>query len=123
MRSVSSSSGRAEEGQVKYSKGDVSSSHYCIVEVCCVNVPVNLTRFPPVKADGQGFYHCASRGTCVKILSFDPFDVVEATMEIAALIIGWPFVSEEGPDRRIAVEVKDEVRPQPLEEGSLLSPF
>jgi hypothetical protein len=52
----------------------------------------------------------------LKILSFDPFDVVEATMEIAALIIGRPFVSEEGPDRRIAVEVKDEVRPQPLKE-------
>ena len=59
----------------------------------------------------------------LRLLSFDPIDVVEATMEIAALIIGWPFVSEEGPDRRVTVEVKDEVRSQPLEEGSLLSPF
>jgi len=44
-------------------------------------------------------------------------------MEIAASIIGRPLVSEAGPDRRIAVEVKDEVRPQPLKEGSLLNSF
>src|SRR5271166_3209927 len=56
----------------------------------------------------------------LKILSFDPIDVVEATMEIAALIIGRPFISEARPDRRVTVEVKDEVRPQPLKEGSLL---
>ena len=44
----------------------------------------------------------------LKLLSFDPIDVVEATMEIAALIIGRPLVSEAVPDRRITVEVKDE---------------
>src|SRR5271165_5580563 len=59
----------------------------------------------------------------LKILSFDPLDVVEATMEIAAFIIGRPFVSEERPDCRITVEVKDEVRPQLLKEGSLFDSF
>src|SRR5208283_3581845 len=59
----------------------------------------------------------------LKILSFDPLDVVEATMEIAALIIGRSFVSEQGPDRRIAVEVKDEIRPQLLKEGSQFDTF
>jgi hypothetical protein len=34
-----------------------------VVAVCCVGVPVNLMRFPPVMADGQGFYHFVSRGT------------------------------------------------------------
>jgi len=29
--------------------------------VCCVIVPAKLMRFPRVKADGQGFYHCVSR--------------------------------------------------------------
>ena len=28
---------------------------------CCVIVPAKLMRFPRVKADGQGFYHCVSR--------------------------------------------------------------
>src|ERR1700738_1126565 len=59
----------------------------------------------------------------LKLLHFYPIDVVEATMEITALIIGRAFVSEAGPDRRITVEVNDEVRPQPLKEGSLLNPF
>jgi len=41
-------------------------------------------------------------------------------MEIAALIIRRPFVSEQVPDRRVTVEVKDEVRSQRLKEGNLL---
>ena len=41
-------------------------------------------------------------------------------MEITAFIIGRPFVTEEGPDRWVTVEVKDKVRPEPLKEGSLL---
>jgi hypothetical protein len=57
----------------------------------------------------------------LKILSFDPFDVVEATMEIAALIIGRTFVSEAGPNCRITVKVNNEVRPQRLKKGSLFS--
>src|SRR5260370_15902505 len=32
-----------------------------IMFVCCVIVPAKLMRFPRVKADGQGFYHCVSR--------------------------------------------------------------
>ena len=44
-------------------------------------------------------------------------------MEITALIIGRPFVSEAGPDCRITVEVKDEVRPQLLKEGRLFDSF
>ena len=40
-------------------------------------------------------------------------------MKITALVIGGSFVSEQGPDRRITVEVKDEVRPQPLKKWSL----
>src|ERR1700736_999120 len=56
----------------------------------------------------------------LKLLSFDPIDVVKATIEITALIIGRPFVSEAGPDCRVAVKVNEEVRPQPLKEGSLL---
>src|SRR5260370_34261858 len=59
----------------------------------------------------------------LNLLAFDPVDVVEATMEIAAFIIGRPFVSEAGPDCRITVEVKDEVRPQPLKEGRLFDSF
>jgi hypothetical protein len=34
--------------------------HYNI-SICCVIVPSKLMRFPRVKADGQGFYHCISR--------------------------------------------------------------
>jgi hypothetical protein len=33
----------------------ILSSYYYVVSVCCVGVPVNLMRFPPVKAGGQGF--------------------------------------------------------------------
>jgi hypothetical protein len=29
--------------------------------VCCVIAPAKFMRFPRVKADGQGFYHCVSR--------------------------------------------------------------
>jgi hypothetical protein len=57
----------------------------------------------------------------LKVLSFDPIDIVEATMEITAFIIGRTFVSEAGPDCGIAIEVNDEVRPQRLKEGSLFS--
>src|SRR6516225_10161933 len=59
----------------------------------------------------------------LKLLSFDPIDVVEATMEITALIIGRPFVPETGPDRRVTVKENEKVRPQPLKEWSLLDPF
>src|SRR5271166_1809579 len=59
----------------------------------------------------------------LNLLAFDPVDVVEATMEITAFIIGRPFVSEAGPDCRITVEVKDEVRPQLLKEGRLFDSF
>src|SRR5260370_3075133 len=59
----------------------------------------------------------------LKLLHFYPIHVVEAAMEITALIIGRPFVSEARPNRRITVEVNDEVRPQPLKEGCLLNPF
>ena len=34
---------------------------YYIVAVCCVIVAAKLMRFPRVKADGHGFYHCVSR--------------------------------------------------------------
>jgi hypothetical protein len=57
----------------------------------------------------------------LNLLSIHPVDVVETAMEIAALIIGRTFVSEEGPDCGITVEVNDEVRPQRLKEGSLFS--
>ena len=40
-------------------------------------------------------------------------------MEITAFVIGRAFVSEEGPDRWVTVEIKDKVRPQPLKEGGL----
>src|SRR6516164_7560338 len=32
-----------------------------ILSVCCVLVPAKFMRFPRVKADGQGYYHCVSR--------------------------------------------------------------
>src|ERR1700757_5250589 len=57
----------------------------------------------------------------LNLLSIYPADVVEATMEIAALIIRRPLVSEKGPDRRVTVEVKNEVRSQRLKEWSLFS--
>ena len=56
----------------------------------------------------------------INLFSIDPVDVVETAMEIAALIIRRPFVSEQGPDRRVTIEVKDEVRSQRLKERSLL---
>ena len=35
--------------------------YYYNIALCCVIVPAKLMRFPRVKADGQGFYHCVSR--------------------------------------------------------------
>ncbi len=47
--------GEEKEGQVKL------DAFFNIILVCCVIVPAKLMRFPRVKADGQGFYHCVSR--------------------------------------------------------------
>ena len=35
--------------------------YYYNIALCCVIVPAKPMRFPRVKADGQGFYHCVSR--------------------------------------------------------------
>jgi len=39
----------------------VALLYYYTIAVCCVIVPAKLMRFPRVKADGHGFYHCVSR--------------------------------------------------------------
>jgi hypothetical protein len=40
-------------------KGDVL--YYYVLSVCCVIVSAKLMRFPRVKVNGHGFYHCVSR--------------------------------------------------------------
>src|SRR5499427_5883643 len=35
--------------------------YYYNMYICCVIVPAKLMRFPRVKANGRGFYHCVSR--------------------------------------------------------------
>jgi hypothetical protein len=35
--------------------------YYYSIVIRCVIVPARFMRFPRVKADGQGFYHCVSR--------------------------------------------------------------
>ena len=42
-------------------KSQFDSDFYYNISVCCVIVPAKFMRFPRVKANGQGFYHCVSR--------------------------------------------------------------
>jgi hypothetical protein len=62
-------------GCIRRNEGDVFSAYYYIIEVCCVGVHVNLMRFPPVKADGLGFYHCVFQGNSAAGIAntFRPF--------------------------------------------------
>jgi hypothetical protein len=55
--------GTDKEGQVKYSKGDFFWQSVSLLHSECLlcYFPATLMRFPRVKADGQGFYHCVSR--------------------------------------------------------------
>jgi hypothetical protein len=50
--------GRRGTGQIIQSPCAI---YYYNISICCVIVPARLMRFPRVKADGQGFYHCVSR--------------------------------------------------------------
>ena len=52
--------GLHKEGQVEIFRRPMHFYYYTI-DICCVIVPAKLMRFPRVKADGHGFYHCVSR--------------------------------------------------------------
>src|SRR3954468_7786429 len=46
-----------------------------------------------------------------------PVDVVEAALQVAALLPAWPLVAEARPELRLIVEGHHQVAPQLLEEG------
>jgi hypothetical protein len=53
--------GRRGTGRKSRNNWELDAIYDYMFFVCCVIVPTKLMRFPRVKADGQGFYHCVSR--------------------------------------------------------------